>query len=287
MSIIRETSVVNIKNKMTEIRRNRNGKSIYHNYFNNCDNDEEIFALYGESTVVFWDNDQGVERVYFYSSDEEELTSLLKQVPTGCIIDYVTRNKDERIRRVIEQGNWQFLHEMHRMVMGKKTEEEQRDLEEKKRAMYEVLWRPNNVRCAEIQDVDYLYKKLYEVFDERESHLPAKEELRTFIKNRWVSVYAVEGEIKGFQIFKVEKGQFYGYQIWNDVGPEGYFSLNEMTNKLYGKYLEKHKVEIEREHIKPKPSYCWVNVNNKKNMRLVKFWGQKFDGLYDFVYEKL
>ena len=158
MSIVREKSIVNIKNKMTEIRRNRNGKSIYHNYFNNCDSDEEIFVLYGEKSVVFWDNDQGVERVYFYSSDVDELTALLKLVPTGCIIDYVTRNKDEYIRNVIERGNWQFLHEMHRMVAGKKTEEEQRALDEKRRAMYEVLWRPDNVRCAEVQDEDNLYK---------------------------------------------------------------------------------------------------------------------------------
>ena len=153
--------------------------------------------------------------------------------------------------------------------------------------MYEVLWRPDNVRCAEVQDEDNLYKKLYEVFDERESHLPSREELHSFIQNRWVGIYCVEEEIKGFHLFKVEKGQYYGYQIWNDVGPEGYFSLTTLTDKLYAEYMEKNKAEYNQENIKSKPSYSWVNVKNKKSMRLVKFWGQKFDGLYDFVYEKL
>ena len=85
----------------------------------------------------------------------------------------------------------------------------------------------------------------------------------------------------------MEKGQYYGYQIWNDVGPEGYFSLTTLTDKLYAEYMEKNKAEYNQENIKSKPSYSWVNVKNKKSMRLVKFWGQKFDGLYDFVYEKL
>lgn len=35
------------------------------------------------------------------------------------------------------------------------------------------------------------------------------------------------------------------------------------------------------------PIYSWANVKNRKAMRLIQFWGQKFDGLYDFVYEKL
>ena len=66
-----------------------------HNYYMNCEQDDEIFALYGENTVVSWDFDRGVCRAYFYSSDQDELQGLLAQVPDGTIIDYLTRTKGE------------------------------------------------------------------------------------------------------------------------------------------------------------------------------------------------
>lgn len=287
MSIVRETSIVNIKNKMTEIRRNRNGKSIYHNYFNNCDKDEEIFVLYGEKSVVFWDDDNGVNRAYFYSSDEDELISMLTMIPKGCIIDYVTRKKDEYIHDMLMRGQCSFLYEMHRMSKAGLTIDEKKAIDEKYKTLQQELYRPDKVRCASEEDADALYKKLYDVFDKRESHLPTMEELIMFIKNKWVTVYYEDGNLKAFQIITVDHGQSYGYQIWNDAGPEGYFSLVVETDKLFAEYLREHKVEQKIVPTQKKPSYCWVNVKNKKAVRIVKFWGNKFDGLYDFVYEKL
>lgn len=102
MQVMREASIVNIKNKMTDIRRNRK-TMIYHNYFNNCDYDEEIFVVYGENTVVFWDDDHGVVRGYFYSSDIDEMIKMLHMFPQGCIVDYVTKNKG-KMQAILENG---------------------------------------------------------------------------------------------------------------------------------------------------------------------------------------
>lgn len=281
MNIIRETSIINVKNKMTDIRRQRKGL-IYHNYYNNCDNCEVIYAVYGKNTIVLWSDDNDVTRGYFYSSDTEELSCLLSFLPKNCIVDYVTKNKDE-LRTLFESSGLKFLYEMHRMSYAKITEDEKKIVAENQALMMESLYRPQNARCALCSDLDYLYDKLYEIFDRRESHLPTKNELLEFIENRWVAIYCENNKIMGFQIFKVEKGQFYGYQIWNGTGPESYFTLNILSNQLYEEYLAKNKIDS----VKVRPSYCWVNVKNRKNMRLVKFWGQKFDGLYDFVYEKI
>ncbi|MBE6096532.1 MAG: hypothetical protein E7198_01875 [Schwartzia succinivorans] len=287
MDVVRETSIVNIKNKMTDIRRSRNGKQIYHNYFNNCDNDEEIFVLYGDDSVVFWDDDNGVKRAYFYASDENELVSLIKMIPKGCVIDYVTRKKDKNVMDILALGKCNLLYEMHRMSKAGLTLDEKKAIDEKYKILQQELYRPDKVRCASVKDTDILYEKLYDVFDKRESHLPSREELIKFINNKWVTVFYEGDELKAFQIITVDHGQSYGYQIWNDAGPEGYFSLVVETDKLFAEYLREHKVEQRVAPKQKKPSYCWVNVKNKKAVRIVKFWGNKFDGLYDFVYEKL
>jgi len=271
--------MVRIKNKMTEIRRSRK-KPILHNYYMNCEQDEEIFALYGQSSVVFWDDDRGVHRAYFYSCDAEELTELLSQVPEGTIIDYLTHEKGE-LQELIESAGWKQLHEMHRMTSAHITAEDRTEIEEQKKLFDETLYMKDNVRPAVEADCDDIYDKLEEVFDSRESHLCTKKELLEYIRNRWVAVYYESGELQGFQIFTVENNSFYGYQIWNGVGPEGYYSLTKMTDQLFAECVK------DVPPAKIKPSYCWVNVKNRKSMRMVKFWGQRFDGLYDFVYEKL
>lgn len=281
MQVICEHSIVNIKNKMTDIRRNRKGM-IYHNYFNNCDQDEEIFVVYGENTVVFWDDDRGIIRGYFYSSDVDELIKMLNLLPQGSIVDYVTKNKGE-MQVILESGGLKLLHEMHRMSAAGLTDEDHKVIVANHETMMESLYRPQNARCAELADLEKLYQKLNEIFDARESHLPTREELAKFIQNKWVVVYHEVSKMLGFQIYTVENGQFYGYQIWNGGGPEVYFTLVQTTNNLYKEYLRENNIA----HEKIKPGYCWVNVKNRKSMRVVEFWGQKFDGLYDFVYEKI
>lgn len=277
MEVCREDGMVRIKNKMTEIRRKRTAP-IINNYYLNCEQDKEIFALFGQDTVVFWDDDRGVRRAYFYSSNPEELVALLSQVPEGTIIDYLTRTKDE-FRDLFENAGWRQLYEMHRMTT-KLSIEEAAAMEERYHLFDLTTYREENVRPAVETDCGIVYNKLLEVFDPRESHLCTKEELLEYIRKRWVTVYYEDGSLLGLQIFLVEHRQFYGYQIWTEAGAEGYYSLNKMSRKLFFEFIGE-PIQIYA------PGYSWVNVKNRKSMRLVQFFGQKFDGLYDFVYGKM
>ena len=274
----RQTDMFGIKKKITEIHR-AGKRPVIRNYYLNCEQDEEIFALFGNETVVFWDNDRGVIRVYFYSVCPEELIEMLKQIPDGAIVDYLTRTEGE-YSDIFSAAGLTLKYEMMRMSTYKLTKEEREELDARRRLYEETLYMKDNVRAATEADLEVLYKKLYEVFDARESHLCTREELLQFIRNRWVAVYYEEEELKGFQIFTVKANQFYGYQIWNSVGPEGYYSLDRMVGTLFAECVK----DVPKE--KQKPSYCWVNRHNRKSYRLLTFWGNKFDGLYDFVYEK-
>lgn len=281
MQVICEHDMINVKKKMTEIRRNRQGRVIRQNYYGNCDQNEETFVVYGTDCVVLWENDHNVIRGYFYSSDEEELAKMLRYLPKGCIVDYLTRTKGE-MQEYLESHGFCLLHEMHRMSSAGMTEKEKQEITEKNMLLEESLYRPANCRRAEAKDLEDIYQKLYEIFDVRESHLPTRSELSKFINNGWVAVYHENGKLMGLHIFTVQDGQYYGYQIWNGTGPEGYFTLTKTTDQLYAEYMKRMNISLP----KPKPSYAWINAKNRKSMRLVQFWGWKFDGLYDFVYEK-
>lgn len=281
MQVICEHDMVNVKRKMTEIRRNRQGRIIHQNYYGNCDQNEETFVVYGNDTVVLWENDHDVIRGYFYSSDESELVELLQYLPRGSVIDYLTKEKGE-MQEFFESHDFLLIHEMHRMSNGNLSKSEQAELEGNYSLLMETLYRPENVRCAKQNEVDEIYNKLYSVFDEKESHLPTKNELEEFIRKNWVIIYKEKDELKGFEIFIIQNDQLYGYQLWNGTGPEGYFSITQMVNQQYNMYLENHHINRQ----KSKPSYYWINAKNRKMIRLSKFWGYKFDGLYDFVYEK-
>lgn len=269
----------NIKNKMTEIKRTRKQR-IYHNYYGNCEEDDEVIAVYGQDTVIFWEDDDGVLRGYFFTSDVEELAAMMVFFPKGCIIDYLTRTKDE-LREVFEGNRFGLVSEMHRMSQRGLSDEEKQKIADKWAFLREQLYKPENVKCADEEDFEELYKKLYEVFDTRESHLPNRKKLMRLIEEKSAVVYYENGKMQGFYMAKMKDGQLYGYQVWSGTGVECLYSMDTMMGELFDAYLKRENITV------TKPSYAWVNKENKSAIRNVKFWGNKFDGLYDFVYEKI
>lgn len=276
MQIIIENTVIAVKNKMTDIHRKCGNRKIYNNYYNNCDNDKDLYTVYGQNTVLLWHDDNNVTRGYFYSSDEEELVEMMAVFPKGCVIDYITRNKYE-LAELMEKAGFFLWAEMHHMSNAGLTEKERKRIYNCGEKFSE------NVRCANLADAEELYDRLYKVFDPQESHLPSLEQLKELINNQWVAVYKENGKITAFHLFKVKKSQYYGYQTWNSAGPQGYFAVIQKAYSLYMDYLKAHNYPTEKGVIE----YCWVNVKNTKSMAVVqKYLKRTFDGLYDYVYVK-
>lgn len=290
MEAIREKNIVKIKGKMTEIRRaaKADGKGrIYHNYYNNCDKDNEIFAVYGKNTVVLWDDDDSTIRGYFYSSDEEELVALLEALPKGCVVDIITRNKDE-YGYIMEKAGLVRHREMHRFVFDL-SEEEKKTARDREALLADTAYFPENVRSATADDLELVYDKLHEVFDAGVSHLPSRSELLDLIEKKWVCLYFEKQQLKALHIFKIEKsGRNYGYQTWNGTGVEGYYTVLKYSyEEVYLKYLRDHGIDnngINKK--KNSPSYAWADIADKKAIRGIKYNFGKFDGLIDFVYKK-
>lgn len=284
MNVVIEKNINNVKIKMTAIRRDcrTNGKGrIYNNYYNNCDRDEEIYVVYGGNTVVLWDDDDGVFRGYFYSSNEAELIKMLGYLPKDCVVEIVTRTGDE-YGDIMLQAGLVFHCEMHRFVSD--VSEEAKKVRRERDAMMSDIYCPERVRAATEVDSDTVYDKLHEIFNPKESHLPNKRQLLELIEKKWVSLYFEENELKALHIFKVEAaGRNYGYLTWNGAGIDAYYSVLRFAWELYQEYLEKNGIDKN----KVPPGYAWADIANKKAIRGIKYGLAHFDGLIDFVYKKV
>lgn len=286
MMIWRETDMLPIKKKMTQIRRAGNSP-ILHNYYLNCENSQELLALYGENTVVFWHDDGGLIRAYFYSCDKKELAELLSEVPQNAVIDYLTRHSDAH-KEMFENAGWKHLSKMQRMVEKISTPQDAMIAEKKRAALDAAFYREDKVKVADESDLDTVYNKLFEVFDVRESHLCTKEELLQFIRNRWVSVYYDGGQLMGIHIFKIQNNSFYGYQLWSGSGTESCYSVVRRSDITYAEIRSKEEEQAGGfpAGTTQRPRFGWVNSENKKAIRWAEIRGNQFDGLFDDVYQK-
>lgn len=279
-AVVDKYDVSGIRQMAAGIRKGSGGK-VWQNFYD-WNSDKEYCGVCAGDTIVFWAEGDSVIRGWFYSANAVELAELLKLLPKGCIIDYLTQSLAAEIREVFAKAGLRQIYEMHRMSEGGITPE-QRKMIETKLAKMRRLYMPERVRAANLSDLAMIYKKLYEVFDARMSHLPTKAQLEEYIKNGWVIVYHEGDAFLGLYIFLVQRGgTHYGYLIWNGGGPIGYFSLREKGKEAYREYITERGYDPK----KVPAAYSWVDVNNPAALGVIEWRGGSFDGLYDFVYEK-
>ena len=285
VKLIVENNIAVIKRKITEIRRIDKTK-VVSNYFNNCDESTCIKCLYGEKTVVFWNDDEGVVRVYFYSCDMDELVSLLKYAPKESSLEYITKS-DNIIEELALEAGYKYEYTMQRFESKKLTEEEKKDIEEYWDAIKEAAYIPGLAYVAKESDLEDIYAKIFEIFNPHEAHACSKKKFLEYINNGWVSIARRNGVLVGFEVFVVEAGyRNYGYLLWSGEGPDTLCNLQLVTRESYKNYLRVEEERLGRK-IVPLPAYAWVNMNNRTAKRNIVSNGAEFCGLKDFGYCKV
>ena len=245
------------------------------NYYNNFrGKNSEINYVREKNAIVFWGEEMGIQRVYFSCSDENELSRLLTNVPSGAVLDIISKNEKEMERAILSSGMEKYAL-YGRMSNYSASDQLKKEAERNIKTIIESgLYKKENTFLGTLNDVDFIMNKLKEVFDPLTAHLCTVEELCDFIKKEWVFVYKEHGEIKGFYIVQRVGCKQYGYQIWNGTGVEAAYSLNLRCNE------ESEKLGT------IKYGFSWVDMANKKAIRFNHIWGNEFDGLYDVVYKK-
>ena len=67
-------------------------------------------------------------RGFFYANDLGELKNLLSLIPSGCIVDYLFRHRDEALEKVFCEAGLKQIYEMHRMSEAGITSEKRQQI---------------------------------------------------------------------------------------------------------------------------------------------------------------
>lgn len=264
-----------ILRNMSEIRHR--GGSVLTNYYNQCNGlDNKFNTWQAENTVVFEWIDDGIKRIYFYSTDCDELERLLAYVSSGSVIDYVTKKRGE-CAELFRNAGYKLRFDYGRFCVKpiSKEAQELRTALQSDNAIVEELYDAPYGEMAKIEDAEEIDKQLREEFDPVESHFYSLDKLRDHIKKGWVWVAKQDGKIIAANLYEIQGKKSYGAYLYNRGGVDVLCSLIAKTDQ----YVAKLGVTYH---------YCWMRLNNRRILRYnMKYNGYVPDGLFDMIYEKV
>lgn len=250
---------------ISALRKTR--KKVITNYYLSLQKSKEDFESWiAENSIVFCAQENKVYRCYFATTDTEELNTLLKKVPTGVVMDFISKEKTEKFPWLA--SGFEHYKTLARYTIpdlnapGPKT---------KRDKFLEQFYQENFGEFATADDADELYELLYKIFDYRISRLPSKDELLDQINKNWVLLYRENKEIIAFVMYQMEGKKYYGYQVYNS-------GTADITYNL-----DRRAMQYAIEHYGAKSLYAWIEVDN---LAAVAKGNDKADGTYDYIFLK-
>ncbi|MCI8454786.1 MAG: hypothetical protein HFE84_09260 [Lachnospiraceae bacterium] len=270
----KEMNIGQILEEMTRIRRLK--ARVMTNYYNQCQTYKEPMKCQTapKSCVFIWPED-GIDRVYFYSSDKEELVQILSNIPQGAVIDYITKDKEDSTAMFLQAGYKKHL-EYGRFVIKQRSKEaeEMEMLLQSDTSISKQLYDNGYGEPALVSDAEEIDRQLREKFDPYEAHFYSLEKLREYIKKGWVWVAKENGKVIAANMFEIQGVKSYGAYLYNYGSVEVLSALLEKSSE----YLSTLGVSY---------FYCWMNLANKRILRYnMEYGGYVPDGLYDMIYVK-
>lgn len=244
-------------------------KRLITNYYLTLQGSEEDFDSWtSENSIVFCAQENKVYRCYFATTDMNELNTLLQKMPSGTVLDYITKEKNRDFRWV--DAGFKLYRTLIRYTNPNWSDE---DRPKSKRALFlEQFYDETIGEFATPADAEELYELLYKIFDYRVSRLPSMEQLIEMIEKKWVLLYREHGKITAFLMYQIEGRKYYGYQIYNKGTADITYNLERKATKYAQSAYQ------------VKSSYGWVEIDNLgANDRCES---GSFDGTYDYIFVK-
>ena len=232
-------------------------KPLYSNYYGL--DLEDVRYKKGTNTLLLKKQFGDFSRLYFVSSDKEELLSLLKEIGNGVAINIPAKGSIDDMEELLNNSGFSCIgvYERYFNILRKKS--------------------GVPVECfANVDDLNQIYDLLYNNFSPITDWLPNRDELVSMIKNKQIFVTKEDGKVKGVLTYTLQGVKFY-LSAWiakevNDIKRSGMFLLLNFfsyVRSLNGNYV-----------------YGWVNSENHKVHDMHLVLGGKFDGLKDYTFTK-
>lgn len=263
-----------ITEKVSQIKKNAG--DIYSNYLPliGYSADSEFNGYIGDDTVIYMNARNIVNRIIFFSSDRNELISLLKKCPKGLGIDLHSKMRKIKDDYILEADFHKVATLQRLLFYDGAMQDEELMKNDKFRVIYQ--YRNDNIveyaKESDMAEIDLLLKT---VFDSYIDHLPTEKELvEEFIKPNGMLIYRANGRILalvGFII--IGKKMFWQYAI-NRSGD--YRIMAALVVRSRDIALEKNV----------KLMYTFLELSEKRK-KAFKYYQRRdavFDNFYNHVY---
>ena len=133
-----------------------------------------MHALWDDHSVVFFDKDVDLHRMYFFSNDLHKLEATIKNIEKSPItVDIVSKEYSEDLHMVFVKNGFSNIALYKRLINNNLP----------------VYHTNSSLLFAGHNDLSFLYKRLFKDFDKYKDHLPSKEELKILIESIFVAPF--------------------------------------------------------------------------------------------------
>lgn len=256
--------------KITQLKK-QNPKCLTNNFLNYeelkaLSQKEETGFLYNQNAAVIFDNDNGVNRVYFNLLSLQTAGSLKELLDLGnfakpYIIDCLGKEVFlEELKSTFENNGIKLYTKMNRWRAAK---------------IHNLLKlkQTDGMMPAKVENVKEINNLLNEVFDPYVSHLPSEENLKNLIENNLV--FCIKEENKIIAVFCFEL-----------LGKESIYFYQDAVDKDYqGTGIGVLLLHYSLQHYKGMKNFTgWIEYTNQVSEKMHSFLGMKKDGLMDYVF---
>ena len=229
------------------------GGDIHSNFYYNLTDPSVLYDTYvGENSVVFVQPYVTRNNVIYYTSDLEECSGLLKELPLDSVVSIV-KNDDADNFGFLNQAGYNLYS------VQQKIGEKLLPLDEQKEKMshykFDRFYDDKFGQYAEEDDIDEIQSIILEAFDKYDDDFFSDEEMLRMIKKEEVLIDKVEGEIKTLHIYHVQGKKFFSNLIYN-TGWAG--ALYTLEKKALLNAIEKYGVTYR---------YGWIRLSNTSAWR--------------------
>jgi hypothetical protein len=229
----------------------------YSNYFGQSFDADDLY-LESEHTFILAKPVGNFFRLFLSSDDRDNALSLLKSVEGINVINFPSKKDISEWQQFMADAGCENIAIYERYF-------------------YSQPWPGgtlDQIRYAKPEQAEAIYDLLYgyEGFSPYTDYLPARDELNQLIKDGFVIVNELSGQVTGALLYSIEGKKCY-LRMWIDKNQED-------GSKLL---FDMHTIMREKGITY---TYFWVNSKNKKVKAIHRFLGAEPDGLKDYTFLK-
>lgn len=264
---MKKKNINEITRIMSRIRKSK--KKVFTNYYYSYNASDVLFDVIElDETVIFCIQELEIYRIFYYSSNTEELADALSKMPEGSILDIIEKEETPANQWLVSAG-----FELY-SVYGRFGEpllgyEEQKAIYEKNRM--DVFYNENYGQYAQQEDLREIQKLIAKNFDIKTDHLFTDEQMLQLIQDKSVYIEKEEGKIICIIIYRVEGKKLYGNLTYNRGTADVSYSIEK---KILLQSIRDYQVNY---------IYYWISLSNTKALKRVEAVSPH---LYNFIYQK-